>query len=140
MSVAPRYLLDTNICIAYKKQRPGVPERIKALSAGEAAMSIVTWGELVLGAEKSQRREESFAILQRIREIIPVLGMDEEAGNHYGAIRGTLEKQGTPIGPNDLWIAAHARSCKLSLVTNNTREFQRVPDLALEDWTQPDPA
>ena len=123
MSAAPRYLLDTNICIAYKKQRLGVPERIRALSAGEAAMSVVTWGELVLGAEKSQHRDASF-----------------DTGSHYGAIRGTLEKQGMPIGPNDLWIAAHARSRGLNLVTNNTREFQRVPDLALEDWTRPDPA
>lgn len=139
MSAAPRYLLDTNIYIAYKKQRLGVPERIRALSAGEAAMSVVTWGELVLGAEKSQHREASFDILKRIREIIPVLGMDDDTGSHYGAIRGSLEKQGMPIGPNDLWIAAHARSRGLNLVTNNTREFQRVPDLALEDWTRPDP-
>lgn len=132
----PQFLLDTNICIAYKKRKPGVPERIDALPAGQAVMSVVTWGELVLGAEKSQRRAESFAILTRVREMIPVLGLDETAGEHYGAIRGELEMQGRPIGPNDMWIAAHARAMDLRLVTNNTREFQRVSNLTLEDWTQ----
>lgn len=131
----PRYLLDTNICIAYKKRKPGVPERIDSLATGEAAMSVVTWGELVLGAEKSQQRDKSFAILKRVREIIPVLGIDDAVGDHYGAIRGELEKAGKPIGPNDLWIAAHARAQGASLVTNNTREFERVAGLALEDWT-----
>ncbi len=132
----PQFLLDTNICIAYKKRKPGVPERIDALPPGQAVMSVVTWGELVLGAEKSQKRAESFAILQRVRQMIPVLGLDENAGGHYGAIRGELETQGNTIGPNDLWIAAHARAHDLRLVTNNIREFQRVPNLPLEDWTQ----
>jgi tRNA(fMet)-specific endonuclease VapC len=135
--VTPRYLLDTNICIAYKKRKPGVPERVNSLPLGEAVMSLVTWGELVLGAEKSQYRERSFEILQRVREIIPVLGMEEKVGNHYGAIRGSLEKAGQPIGPNDMWIAAHALAHDLKLVTNNTGEFSRVAGLALEDWTTP---
>lgn len=131
----PRYLLDTNICIAYKKRKPGVPERIDILAKGEAAMSVVTWGELVLGAEKSQYRDKSFAILERVRQIIPILGIDDRVGDHYGAIRGDLEKQGKPIGPNDLWIAAHARAAGVTLVTNNTGEFDRVSGLTLEDWT-----
>lgn len=134
--MTPQFLLDTNICIAYKKRTSGVPERIDALPAGQAVMSVVTWGELVLGAEKSQKRAASFAILERVRQMIPVLGLDESAGTHYGAIRGELETQGKTIGPNDLWIAAHARAHSLRLVTNNTREFQRVPDLPLDDWTQ----
>ncbi len=134
--MTPRYLLDTNVCIAYKKRKPGIPERIEALAAGQVAMSVVTWGELMLGVEKSQHRERSLEILKRIREIIPVVGTDEEVGNHYGAIRGQLEMAGTPIGPNDLWIAAHARALGIPVVTNNTGEFARVSGLTVEDWTQ----
>jgi len=134
--MTPRYLLDTNVCIAYKKRKPGIPERIEALSAGQVAMSVVTWGELMLGVEKSQQRERSLEILKRVREIIPVVGTDEEVGNHYGSIRGQLEMAGTPIGPNDLWIAAHARALGIPVVTNNTGEFARVSGLTVEDWTQ----
>jgi len=97
--MTPRYLLDTNVCIAYKKRKPGIPERIEALAAGQVVMSVVTWGELMLGVEKSQQRERSLEILKRVREIIPVVGTDEEVGNHYGSIRGQLEMAGTPIGP-----------------------------------------
>lgn len=135
--MTPRYLLDTNIRIAYKKRKPGVPERVGKLPQGEAVMSLITWGELVHGAEKSQHQAQSFAILERIRQIIPVLGMEEKVGNHYGAIKRALEKTGRPIGPNDLWIAAHALAHDLKLVTNNTGEFSRVEGLDLEDWTIP---
>lgn len=134
--MTPRYLLDTNVCIAYKKRKPGIPERIEALAAGQVVMSVVTWGELMLGVEKSQQCERSLEILKRVREIIPVVGTDEEVGNHYGSIRGQLEMAGTPIGPNDLWIAAHARALGIPVVTNNTGEFARVSGLTVEDWTQ----
>ena len=134
--MTPRYLLDTNVCIAYKKRKPGIPERIEALAAGQVVMSVVTWGELMLGVEKSQQRERSLEILKRVREIIPVVGTDEEVGNHYGSIRGQLEMAGTPIGPNDLWIAAHARALGIPVVTNNTGEFGRISGLTVEDWTQ----
>lgn len=134
--MTPRYLLDTNVCIAYKKRKPGIPERIEALAAGQVVMSVVTWGELMLGVEKSQQRERSLEILKRVREIIPVVGTDEEVGNHYGSIRGQLEMAGTPIGPNDLWIAAHARALGIPVVTNNTGEFARVSGVTVEDWTQ----
>ena len=135
--MTPRYLLDTNICIAYKKRQPGVPERIDALPAGQAAMSVITWGELMLGVEKSQHRTRSLEILARVREIIPVIGVEERVGTRYGAIRGDLEKAGRIIGPNDLWIAAHAQTLGIALVTNNTGEFNRVGGLTLEDWTTP---
>lgn len=131
-----RYLLDTNICIAFKKAKPGIQERVKALPAGQAAMSVVTWGELVFGAEKSNNRERALDVIRRVREIIPVVSAGDSVGEHYGAIRSELEKQGRPIGPNDLWIAAHARALGLNLVTNNTREFNRVSGLSVEDWTQ----
>jgi len=90
----------------------------------------------MLGVEKSRHRERSLEILKRVREIIPVVGTDEAVGNHYGAIRGQLEIAGTPIGPNDLWIAAHARALGIPIVTNNTGEFARVSGLTVEDWTQ----
>lgn len=135
--MTPRYLLDTNICIAYKKRKPGVPERIDALPPGQAVMSVITWGELMLGVEKSQHRTRSLEILERVREIIPVIGVDERVGTRYGAIRGELESAGRTIGPNDLWIAAHAQTLGIALVTNNTGEFARIGGLTLEDWTTP---
>ena len=135
--MTPRYLLDTNICIAYKKRKLGVPERIDALPPGQAVMSVITWGELMLGVEKSQHRTRSLEILERVREIIPVIGVDERVGTRYGAIRGELESAGRTIGPNDLWIAAHAQTLGIALVTNNTGEFARVGGLTLEDWTMP---
>ncbi len=135
--MTPRYLLDTNICIAYKKRKPGVPERIDALPPGQAVMSVITWGELMLGVEKSQHRTRSLEILERVREIIPVIGVDERVGTRYGAIRGELESAGRTIGPNDLWIAAHAQTLGIALVTNNTGEFARIGGLTLEDWTMP---
>ncbi|MBK7464865.1 MAG: type II toxin-antitoxin system VapC family toxin [Betaproteobacteria bacterium] len=134
--MTPCYLLDTNVCIAYKKRKSGIPERIETLPAGQVAMSVVTWGELMLGVEKSQFRERSLEILKRVREIIPVIGTDESVGDHYGAIRGQLELAGKKIGPNDLWIAAHARALGIPVVTNNTGEFARVSGLTVEDWTQ----
>ena len=134
--MTPCYLLDTNVCIAYKKRKFGIPERIEALPAGQVAMSVVTWGELMLGVEKSQHRERSLEILKRVREIIPVIGTDESVGDHYGAIRGQLELAGKKIGPNDLWIAAHARALGITVVTNNTGEFARASGLTVEDWTQ----
>ena len=134
--MTPCYLLDTNVCIAYKKRKSGIPERIETLPAGQVAMSVVTWGELMLGVEKSQFRERSLEILKRVREIIPVIGTDESVGDHYGAIRGQLELAGKKIGPSDLWIAAHARALGIPVVTNNTGEFARVSGLTVEDWTQ----
>lgn len=110
-------------------------ERMDALPPGAAAMSVVTWGELVTGAEKSRQKERTFANLHRLREIVPVLELDDKVGDHYGAIRGTLELAGQPIGVNDNWIAAHARALDLTLITDNMREFERVPGLRVENWT-----
>lgn len=131
-----RYLLDTNICI-FMRKRSFTPlnERMDALPPGAAAMSVVTWGELVTGAEKSRQKERTFANLHRLREIVPVLELDDKVGDHYGAIRGTLELAGQPIGVNDNWIAAHARALDLTLITDNMREFERIPGLRVENWT-----
>ncbi len=132
-----RYLLDTNICIFMRKnQHPALSHKMDAILPGTIAMSVVTWGELVTGAEKSQQKERTLANLHRLRQIVPVIALDDAVGDHYGTIRGTLEQQGVPIGANDNWIAAHARALGVTLVTDNTREFDRVPGLIVENWTQ----
>lgn len=130
-----RYLLDTNICIYIARQRPpGVAKRFSGLSVGEVAMSLTTFGELRFGAEKSVQRVQSLNTLARLTEMIPVLMPDEYVGNRYGALRAFLERMGRPIGNNDLWIAAHALALDVTLATNNTREFERVPGLKLVNW------
>lgn len=134
----PRYLLDTNICIFIRKNRhPAIASRLAGLRPGEIAMSVITWGELTLGVEKSRERAQATVNLHKLRNLVPVIGLDDSVGDHYGAIRGQLEQTGNPIGPNDLWIAAHARALGIPVVTNNTREFAKVTGLAVEDWTQP---
>ncbi len=135
--MALRYLLDTNICIYIAKQRPpAVAKRFARLALGTVGMSLITFGELRYGAEKSSRRKETLAALARLVEMIPVIEPDAAVGAAYGALRAQLERTGTTIGNNDLWIAAHALGLGLTLVSNNTREFERVPRLKLENWTR----
>ena len=136
----PHFLLDTNICIYIAKQRPPeVLARLEALMSGSVSMSVITFSELLFGANRSQHRQKALDTLEKLSLAIPVLPMDSDAGFHYGQIRAELQKQGTPIGNNDLWIAAHARSQGLVLVTNNEREFVRVPGLEVENWVLQSP-
>ena len=131
----PRYLLDTNICIYIQRQKPGeVLARFQKLKPGDAAISVITWGELLYGAEKSRQRKKVLQLLEEFKTLIPVLPMPENTGKTYGAIRASLESKGRPIGNNDLWIAAHAKAEGLTIVTNNEREFQRVPGLKVQNW------
>ena len=131
-----RYLLDTNICIYIQRRKPmGVLERFQKLKHGDAAISVITWGELLYGAEKSLQRKNALTLLEEFKTIVPVLPMPEEAGGTYGAIRALLESKGTPIGNNDLWIAAHAKAASLTIVTNNEREFHCIPGLKVQNWT-----
>ena len=131
----PKYLLDTNICIYLtKQQHPALTARFQSLAENEVAMSVITYGELQFGAQKSQKPKQVLEALERLSLAIPVLVMTQDTSQHYGEIRAHLQKQGTPIGNNDLWIAAHARAEGLILVTNNVREFERVPDLKVENW------
>jgi len=133
--ISPRYLLDTNICIYIQRQKPiEVLTRFEKLKPGDAAISVVTWGELLYGAEKSRERKKILHLLEEFISLIPVLPMPENAGKTYGGIRALLESKGTPIGNNDLWIAAHAKAAPFILVTNNEREFQRVPGLKVQNW------
>ena len=131
----PRYLLGTNICIYIQRQKPGeVLARFQKLKPGDAAISVITWGELLYGAEKSRQRKKALQLLEEFKTLIPVLPMPENTGKTYGAIRASLESKGRPIGNNDLWIAAHAKAEGLTIVTNNEREFQRVPGLKVQNW------
>lgn len=133
--MSARYLLDTNICIYIAKHNPpAVRERFARHSSRELAMSVITLGELRFGAEKSQSREQSLAGVAKLEQLIPVYALPEAAGEHYGQIRATLNRTGQPIGNNDLWLAAHARAQGWILVTNNEREFIRVPGLQVENW------
>ncbi|MGD9582702.1 MAG: type II toxin-antitoxin system VapC family toxin [Lysobacterales bacterium] len=130
-----RYLLDTNICIYIRQKRPpAVLARFEKLKAGEAALSVVSYGELLYGAAKSRQPELALARLADVVSLLPVLELPVRAGAVYGEIRSHLEKRGEVIGGNDLWIAAHAKVLGLILVTNNEGEFKRVPGLKVQNW------
>jgi tRNA(fMet)-specific endonuclease VapC len=130
-----RFLLDTNICIYIRSRRPpDIRARFEKLKPGEAALSVITYGELLFGAEKSKDRALSMKRLAELATAIPVLSLPDDAATAYGLIRADLEKKGRMIGNNDLWIAAHARASGLVLVTNNEREFRRVAGLTIENW------
>lgn len=130
-----KFLLDTNICIYIRQKRPPkVLARFEKLKAGEACLSIITHGELLYGAEKSEQRDVALARLADLVTLLPVLTLPEAAAKAYGEIRAYLESRGEVIGGNDLWIAAHAKSAGLVLVTNNEKEFKRVPGLKVQNW------
>jgi len=130
-----RFLLDTNTCIYIRRRRPPqVLTRFRQLKVGEAALSIVTYGELHYGAEKSPTRARALEELEEFASLVQVLPMPPETARTYGAIRAALEVRGEIIGSNDLWIAAHAKAADLTLVTNNEREFRRVPGLKIQNW------
>ncbi|GMV19940.1 MAG: hypothetical protein AMXMBFR56_81640 [Polyangiaceae bacterium] len=134
---APRYVLDTDICIyIVKRKPPAVLARLERMRPGDAALSVITFGELQFGAVKSRKRDDVLRALDELTAVLPVLELPRDAGVHYGEIRAALEGAGRVIGGNDLWIAAHARSMRLTLVTNNEREFSRVPGLAVENWAK----
>ena len=133
-----RFMLDTNICIYIRRMRPApVLERFRSLARGEAVISVVTYGELRYGAEKSVSRERALKMLDELVGLVPVQPLSPAAGVAYGAIRLALERQGGIIGGNDLWIAAQAHAADLTLVTNNEGEFRRVPGLRIENWAGP---
>lgn len=130
-----RYLLDTNILIYIRQRRPpSVLERFARLTPGDACLSTITYGELLYGVTKSRERTRAETTLKALIELLPVLPLPVDAGAAYGDIRAALEAKGQKIGNNDLWIAAHARAEGLTLVTNNTREFDRVAGLKVENW------
>lgn len=130
-----RYLLDTNICIYIAKQKPiAVLQKFEKIEVGEVAMSTITYAELLYGAEKSHSPNKVREALADLSTIIPPLPLTINVGEHYAKTRATLEKKGKPIGNNDLWIASHALALNVILVTNNLKEFSRVPHLKAENW------
>ena len=133
--IAVRFLLDTNTCIYIRRQRPPeVIRRFEKLRPGEAALSIITYGELAYGCERGPTPVEARKNLQELMQSIPVIALPVEAGPVYGSIRAMLAARGELIGSNDLWIAAHAVAANITLVTNNEKEFRRVRGLRLENW------
>jgi tRNA(fMet)-specific endonuclease VapC len=131
-----RYLLDTNIAIYVMRQTPqGVLERFKENSSA-MALSSISVAELMFGAEKSSAPARNLAAIDEFCSELEVLEYGWSAAAHYGNIRATLQQAGTPIGNNDLHIAAHARSRGMTLVSNNLREFVRVPGLLMENWVE----
>jgi len=130
-----RYLLDTNICIHIRQKRPEeVLLRFRKLHPGEAALSVITYGELLYGAAKSAQRVAALERLRELLQLLPPLSLPESATEAYGSIRAELESKGEMIGNNDLWIAAHAVVAGLTLVTNNESEFLPVRGLKVQNW------
>jgi tRNA(fMet)-specific endonuclease VapC len=133
--MALRYLIDTDTCIYLRQRRPeNVLKQFARLKVGEAAISVVTYGELFYGVEKNAHSSVSFERLTELTAFLSVLPLTFETAKAYGSIRADLERGGRLIGGNDLWIAAHARAEGLTLVTNNQKEFRRVRGLKLQNW------
>lgn len=132
-----KYMLDTNICIYLIKQKPPqLLHKFAELSFGDVGVSAITVAELQYGVQKSQYPEQNQQALGQFLIPLTIVDFDHNAAVAYGAIRAALERQGTPIGSLDTLIAAHAQSLDVTLVTNNVREFSRVPDLKVVNWAE----
>jgi tRNA(fMet)-specific endonuclease VapC len=132
-----RYLLDTNICIYIAKGRPGaVLSHLAQVQQRDVGISVVTYLELVYGACKSDRYEENLARVEAFERAVPAQPLDNTVARQYAKLRTHLERTGSIIGPYDLLIAAHALSLSAILVTNNVKEFSRVPGLRVENWAK----
>jgi tRNA(fMet)-specific endonuclease VapC len=128
------YMLDTNICIYVMKKYPqGLREKFNSL-AEQLCISSITLGELHYGAEKSARRADNLTAVEHFVARLEILPFDAKAAAHYGQMRAELERAGTPCGPHDMQIGGHARSQGLIIVTNNIREFSRMPGMRVENW------
>ena len=131
------WFLDTNACIMHLRGRhPQLSQRWRQHRAEELAIPLTVYAELLVGAEKSSRREHGLRQIEALLAAHEIVELTEEVAGHYARIRADLEARGVVIGGNDLWIAATALAHGAILVTNNTAEFTRVAGLAIEDWTQ----
>ena len=131
------YMLDTNICIYVMKKKPEkVLQRLKKELNNGVCISSITLAELEYGMKHSSNPTKNEQALLRFLAPLSVLPFESSAASEYGEIRDYLQKQGTPIGPLDMLIAGHARAEKMILVTNNVREFERVPGLKIENWVE----
>ena len=131
-----KYMLDNIICIfAIRNSNDNVLKKFHEHLDDELYISSITLAELMYGVEKSRKHEQNRNALLQFLTLIDIKEFSEKAAIEYGKIRAFLENQGTPIGPLDTLIAAHAVSENMILVTHNTKEFLRVPDLTVENWT-----
>jgi tRNA(fMet)-specific endonuclease VapC len=129
-------MLDTDTCsYIMKRSNNNVLDRLRQVSVSDVSVSAITKSELLYGVELSPRRWQDESALKAFLAYVEVLDYPDAAAQHYASIRASLKMRGAMIGANDLFIAAHSRSLALTLVTNNTSEFGRVPDLTLENWT-----
>lgn len=132
-----KYMLDTNICIYLIKQKPDkVLRHFESRSAGDIGISSVTLSELRFGVEKSRQIEKNRQALDDFILPLEIADFDEKAAESYGKVMTSLEKEGQPIGSMDMMIGAHALGLGVTLVTNNIREFKRIKDLKVADWSK----
>jgi tRNA(fMet)-specific endonuclease VapC len=132
-----RYLLDTNTCIAVMRQDALVLQRLAAVTPGDCTISTISSYELFTGIEKCANPAKELAKVNLLLATVGELVFDGQAAREAGQIRALLESQGCMIGPYDVLLAAHARTLNLILVTSNSNEFSRVPNLSLENWQAP---
>ena len=130
-----RYLLDTNIAIFVLRSRPAALQARFVEARGQLAISSISVAELAYGGERSARPADNHRAVEEFLALLDVLDFDTAAASHSGQIRAALGAAGTPIGSYDVLVAGHARSRGLAVVTNNTREFERVPGLLIDDWS-----
>ena len=132
-----RYMLDTNICIYIIRDKPiKVLKKLRTFDLSDIVISAITHSELEYGVAKSNRRQENHGALIKFLAPLEIVSYDDKAAADYGQIRTHLEKKGTVIGAMDMLIGAHARSIPVTLVTNNQKEFRRIPGLRVENWTK----
>jgi tRNA(fMet)-specific endonuclease VapC len=133
--MAPRYILDTDICIHVRRRRsPALLEKFNSLERGEAVLSVITYGELLYGARKSSDSKRAVQIIEEFASLFDIALVTAETAKIYGVLRADLASTGQLIGSNDLWIAAQAKLADLTLVTGNEREFRRIAGLKIENW------
>ena len=132
------YLLDTNVCIVFLKgKNDSLRQRIDVVPSNQICLCSIVASELLYGAAKSQRKQETLARLNEFLACFRIYDFDLASAHRFGEIRAELNRQGLPIGPYDLQIAAIALANQLVLVTHNVTEFSRVPDLKCVDWEMP---
>jgi tRNA(fMet)-specific endonuclease VapC len=130
-----KYMLDTNICVYIARRKPlGVLRRLQRTDVADVCVSAITVAELQYGVHKSARPQGNRLALAEFLASLEIASFGEAAAARYGEVRADLERRGTPIGPLDMLIAAHALSLDLTVVTNNDREFRRVPGLRTDNW------
>jgi tRNA(fMet)-specific endonuclease VapC len=133
----PRYMLDTDTCsYIMRRSHDALLKKLAKIPVSDVCISVITKSELLYGVEVSPKQQQDEAAVEALLRYVEVLDFPDEASSHYAKIRADLKSRGVMIGANDLLIAAHARSLGITLITNNTREFRRVRDLAIENWTK----